>query len=315
MTFATVHKATTYAMVASAMLGLIGGGTVSPLFTLLGVVGLLASWFWEPPRVNVDRWAPWWTVLSVLVMVYALITGLATGDYLGVGAEFLIWLVLAKAFTRRTLRDWQQLHLLSLLMLVAGSVLNADLVYGLAFLLFVVTATWARIVFHLRRETEDNMLVRHRGTLAEATPLARVLASRRVVTGRLLAGTGVASLLIFLSSAIFFLAMPRIGSGFFMKGRTGLSMAGFSDGVQLGGHGVIKDDATIVMRVRLPNGYDGARAAPIHWRGVAFDSYHQGRSQPAVSKKTAPSSCSRGWNGLTRTFRLLSHCSAGWTIP
>ena len=235
MTFATVHKATTYAMVASAMLGLIGGGTVSPLFTLLGVVGLLASWFWEPPRVNVDRWAPWWTVLSVLVMVYALITGLATGDYLGVGAEFLIWLVLAKAFTRRTLRDWQQLHLLSLL--------------------------------------------------------------------------------IFLSSAIFFLAMPRIGSGFFMKGRTGLSMAGFSDGVQLGGHGVIKDDATIVMRVRLPNGYDGARAAPIHWRGVAFDSYHQGRSQPAVSKKTAPSSCSRGWNGLTRTFRLLSHCSAGWTIP
>jgi transglutaminase-like putative cysteine protease len=140
----------------------------------------------------------------------------------------------------------------------------------------VVTATWARIVFHLRRETEENLLVRHRGASTEATPIARVLASRRVVSGRLLLGTGAASLLIFVSSAIFFLAMPRVGAGFFMKGRTGLSMAGFSDGVQLGGHGVIKNDATIVMRVRMPAGYDGATAPPIHWRGVAFDAYQDG---------------------------------------
>jgi hypothetical protein len=132
MTFATVHKATTYAMVGSAMLGLVGGGMVSPIFSALGVLGLIASWFWEPPRVNVDRWSPLWTVLSVLMLVYGLVTGLATGDYLGVGAQFLIWLVVAKAFTRRALRDWQQLHLLSLLMLVAGSVLNVDLIYGLS---------------------------------------------------------------------------------------------------------------------------------------------------------------------------------------
>ena len=47
----------------------------------------------------------------------------------------------------------------------------------------------------------------------------------------------------------------------------------------------------------------------------AFDSYHCGRSQPAASKKTAPSSCSRSWKGESRTSRFEAHCSSGWTMP
>ena len=47
----------------------------------------------------------------------------------------------------------------------------------------------------------------------------------------------------------------------------------------------------------------------------AFDSYQNGRSQPAVSKNTAPSACSREWNGGSRTSRFEPHCSPGWTMP
>ena len=47
----------------------------------------------------------------------------------------------------------------------------------------------------------------------------------------------------------------------------------------------------------------------------AFDSYHCGRSQPAASKKTAPSSRSRALKGERRTSRFDAHCSDGWTIP
>ena len=70
---------------------------------------------------------------------------------------------------------------------------------------------------------------------------------------------------------------------------------------------------------------DHQRDSHSAWRGItrspysssrrSFEAYHIGRSQPAVSKKTAPSSRSRALNGLSRTFRLLSHCSDGWTIP
>ncbi len=48
---------------------------------------------------------------------------------------------------------------------------------------------------------------------------------------------------------------------------------------------------------------------------AVFDSYHIGRSQPAVSKNTAPSSRSRSWKGASRTFLFEAHCSLGWTMP
>ena len=59
----------------------------------------------------------------------------------------------------------------------------------------------------------------------------------------------------------------------------------------------------------------GRRRSPNSSSSAAFDSYHCGRSQPAASKKTAPSSRSRSWNGDSRTSRFDPHCSSGWTIP
>jgi hypothetical protein len=88
------------------------------------------------------------------------------------------------------------------------------------------------------------------------------------------------SLTIFAVAALFFLTIPRIGFGlFFQKNRAGITMTGFSDGVRLGGHGTIKTDATVVMRVKVDAPYQGRRAPYIHWRGVAFDEYADGRWQ------------------------------------
>jgi transglutaminase-like putative cysteine protease len=65
--------------------------------------------------------------------------------------------------------------------------------------------------------------------------------------------------------------------GFFFKSRGGFTMAGFNDsGVKLGGHGRIKMDSTIVMRVEVPAKYGGRGAPSIHWRGVTFDHYSNG---------------------------------------
>ncbi len=83
-------------------------------------------------------WSLAWTIASVFALVYAVLTAVVTGDFLGVGGQFLTWLVVAKAFNRRAARDWRQIYLLAFLMLVAGSVLNPDLAYGLCFLGFVI---------------------------------------------------------------------------------------------------------------------------------------------------------------------------------
>jgi transglutaminase-like putative cysteine protease len=278
MRFAVAHKVSTYLVVGFAYLAMCGGGAIAPMISLAGAVGLIASWWWEPPRVRYERWSWLWTVASILALLYTLATMVITGDILGVGAQFLIWLTFAKAFNRRAARDWQQLYLLAFLMLVAGSVLDPDLTYGLCFLGFVISMTWALTLFHLRREMEDNLLVKHAADRAsERVEVRRILDSRRIVGGRFFVGTGALSFVVFLGAAIVFLALPRVGFGFFLKARGGLSFSGFSDGVKLGGHGVLKTDSTIVMRVEIDSKLGGREAPEIHWRGVAFDHYEGGK--------------------------------------
>jgi hypothetical protein len=298
--FGVAHKTATYLMVGAAYVGLVGGGGVSPLIALLGLLGLVTSWWWEPPIIRYEKWVLPWTIASLLVLAYTVLSAIATGDYLGIGGEFLIWLTVAKACNRRAARDWQQLYLLSFLMLVAGSVLNADLNYGIAFLVFVVASTWALTLFHLRREMEDNFLLKHADDRAsERVEVRRILASRRIVDRRFFLGTGAVSIGVFVASAVFFLAMPRIGMGFFFKTRDGLNFAGFNEKVQLGGHGRIKLDSTVVMRVELPEKYGGRSAPMIHWRGTALDQYGGGEwSQSKTTLRTqwvvTP------WGGTTR---------------
>jgi protein-glutamine gamma-glutamyltransferase len=278
MRFAIAHKTATYVMVGCAYFALIAGGGVAPLISLGGLVALIASWWWEPPLIRFERWSLLWTIGSLIALLYSLLTAVASADFLGVGAEFLVWLIVAKAFNRRSARDWQQMYLLAFLMLVAGSVLNPDLTYGVFFLGFVIASTWALTLFHLRREMEDNLLVKHAADRAsERVEVRRILDSRRIVNGRFFIGTGALSLGVFVGAALVFLALPRIGVGFFLKARSGITLAGFSDGVKLGGHGVIKNDATVVMRVEIASRYGGREAPEIHWRGVAFDHYEHGQ--------------------------------------
>ncbi len=288
MRFAVAHKVASYLMVGCAYCALVGGGGVAPLIAIGGLIGLVASWWWEPPLVRIERWSLWWTIGSLITLVYSVLTAVVNADFLEVGAQFLIWLIVAKAFNRRAARDWQQMYLLAFLMLVAGSVLNPDLTYGLCFLGFVIASTWALTLFHLRREMEDNLLVKHAADRAsERVEVRRILDSRRIVNGRFFLGTGALSFAVFLFAALVFLALPRVGVGFFLKARGGLTLAGFADGVKLGGHGLIKNDATVVMRVEVAGRYGGRDAPAIHWRGVAFDHYEHGQwSRQITSPQT-----------------------------
>jgi transglutaminase-like putative cysteine protease len=278
MRFAQAHKVSSYLTVASAFLALVSGGGVSPVMTLLGFIGHVVSWFWEPPRVRIERWSWVFTTISVAALAWGIVAGVATGDYLGEGAGFLVVLTVARAFTRRAAKDWQQLYLLAFLMLVAGSVLNGDLIYGVCFLCFVVSTTWTLILFHLRREMEDNFLLKHADPRAsERVEVRRILESRRIVDRRFFVGTALVSLGVFLLATIMFLSIPRVGVGFLFRGKSGRNMIGFSDGVKLGGHGRIKNDDTVVMRVEISDRRFRGRNAPyLYWRGASQDLYKHG---------------------------------------
>src|SRR5262249_35800102 len=133
MRFAQAHKAATYGMAASAYLSLVAGGALNPVLTAAGAIGLTLRWWWDAPRGPFDRWAMLWTISSLVVLVAVAALGVTTGDWFGAGGTFLVWLLVAKAFQRKSSKDWQQLHLLSFLMLVAGSVLDPGLAYAASF--------------------------------------------------------------------------------------------------------------------------------------------------------------------------------------
>ncbi len=278
MRFALAHKMSTYIMVTCAYAALAMGGFLGEVWVMLALLGIVASWFWEPPRVRLERWALPWTIAALVVFGISTLEVLGGRDVLLVGAEFLMFLTVVKLFNRRACKDYQHVYVLAFLMLVAGTVLNYEVTYGIFFLGFVVSSTWSLILFHLRREMEDNFLLKHSdGRPSERVEVARILGSRRIVGGRFFAGSAAVSLGIFMFASLLFFLIPRIGFGFFFqKDRGALQMAGFSDGIQLGAHGVIKDNRTVVMRVKVDRQYQGRGAPYLHWRGVAFDRYHDG---------------------------------------
>jgi transglutaminase-like putative cysteine protease len=289
--FSAIHKVASYLMALCAFGGLVLSGELGSLATISTGVGIGISWYWEPPRIKLERWNFVWNAAAVSVSAYTVLAGFLGDGWIISGARFLLFLLVAKLFNRRSSRDYQQAYVVSFLMLVAGTTLNADLSYAVCFLGYVVFATWALILFHLRREIEENFLLKHASdSSSEKVEVERILNSKRIVGPAFLAGTSAISLVIFFASALLFFLFPRIGFGlFFQKSRSGVNIAGFSDGVKLGAHGLIRNDPTVVMRVKIDDDrYQGALAPELHFRGVAFDTYARGqwsRSETAWSTK------------------------------
>ncbi|PID39149.1 MAG: hypothetical protein CSB49_02090 [Proteobacteria bacterium] len=128
---------------------------------------------------------------------------------------------------------------------------------------------------------EDNYLLKHAdGAQSEKVEVARILNSRRIVGGTFLAGTALLSIGVLIGSATIFMLFPRIGVGLFAtQKRHGLAMAGFSERVELGQHGRIRDNPQVVMRIILgPKGSPrrSPPAVPILWRGSVYDQYANG---------------------------------------
>ncbi len=274
MRFIVVHKVTSYLMVATGLGALVTSEQLHPVVSALALVGLVASWWWEPPRVDLGRFETAWNVATLLMLARTGFDILTDGPLILSGVYFIVFLSVNKLFNRRTSRDYQQLYVLSFLHMVAGTALNTDLAYGALFLAYIVFCSWTLILFHLKREMEENYLLKYGDSLqGRPVQVQRVLNSRKLVGGPFLVATSAVSVVVFAGSAALFFLFPRVGFGFFMsQHRAGITMAGFSDKVELGRFGRIKDDRTVVMRVEFEGGQPDGRL-PRYWRGISLDHY------------------------------------------
>jgi transglutaminase-like putative cysteine protease len=275
MKFGLVHRIMTNALAALGVLALVTGGQFARPVAIAIVIGLVLalsvreSWQRHPAFQHLDTVS--------LLGVLALQVGRVVGGTSPLDAivEFAAALQLIRLATRRGAAHDQQVIVLALLHLIAGTVLGGGLVYGLCFLGVVIVAPGALVLSHLRREVEGNYRQGARDRTGLPVDVPRILRSRRVVGRGFLAATCLLSIPICLFTALLFVTFPRVGLSLLMLNRTkSVRNIGFTNRVDLGEVGVLRADATLAMRVEVPN----LPASPpermtFHLRGTALDAW------------------------------------------
>lgn len=292
MRFRAVHKLTTYLLASIAVFTLASSSILSTFSLILFVLAVGLSWHADPET----RIGGWFERLATLLNVVTLIL-LAVAVFQVARSfpdvdllpflDFVLFLLALKLCQRRGNRDYLQVYILSFLIMLAGAWLATSVVFVIGFGFYVVLATWTLVLFHLRREIEENYIVRHSSeSKAEQVTATRVLNSRRVVGAAFFATTGGIALLVLLGSSLVFAMVPRVGIGFILGGvRRQVGIAGFTDEVKLGMHGSIStDNQTVVLRSQVPSiasitdekTRDHAISS-LYWRGTVYDTYDKGQ--------------------------------------
>ncbi|MGF1465871.1 MAG: transglutaminaseTgpA domain-containing protein [Sandaracinaceae bacterium] len=279
MSFRRLHQVVTYLLSAFGLFALSLGGELDAIAIGVLVAAYVGSLVAEGPILDDPRWVRGWTIGLMALLALQVLRGVAGAPLLPLGLEFIGALLVSRLYNRRSATEYQQAAALSILALIAGTVLSTQLSYAFAFLGFVIVTPWVLALGHLRAEIEGHYGEREAespgGSGSGATRVARVLGSRRVIGPRFLLGTAALAVPLFLMTGVLFVAFPRVGLGFLTFGiRSGQRVAGFGSNIELGDFGVLRTDSTVVVRVTPP----GLPEAPpplaaIRLRGTSFDRY------------------------------------------
>ena len=191
-------------------------------------------------------------------------------DLLPAGIHFLVILLNVKLITLQDRRDYRHLYAISLMAVLASAALTTDLWYVSVFVLYGLAAVWSLLLYHLTGRTAACP------PLSASGPDAAPAASLQI-TGRFFWLTNGMAVSTFALTLLIFFLLPRISIGILQKPQgEGLRTTGFSERVDLGMIGSVKEDPQIVMRVELPDQEAGSRER-FYLRGLAYDQYN-GRS-------------------------------------
>jgi transglutaminase-like putative cysteine protease len=276
MRFGLIHRIMTDALAALGLLSLLASGELNRWFVIVTLVGLVVAVL-LPQRYQDGALVRRLAVVVPLSLLALQTSRLFSGEtLLPLAVEFAAALQVVRLATRRGAAHDQQVIVLALMHLIAGTVLGTSLSYGLCFIGFLVVAPGALVLSHLRREVEGNYRQGARDRTGLPVDVPRILRSRRVIGRPFLVFTCLLSIPIFLFTSLIFVMFPRVGLSLLLLGQDRRErVVGFSDRVDLGGVGRLRSDPTIVMRVEHPSlpAEPPVRLA-LYLRGASFDRYN-----------------------------------------
>src|SRR5688500_4613033 len=188
--------------------------------------------------------------------------------------QFLVLLHLVKLWEQRANRDYAQLLVLSLLLMVAAAINTASLVFGLLFVAYLFLSLYCCLLFHLKVETDT---ARAGMALPEEKVSGERLRQDQTYLARSMRRlTGFVSVVSVVMAVAVFVAFPR-GSGANLLGplqfRPAQALTGFSDEVGFQKIAQIQQNDQIMAYVHVWRNDVKVEGDTILLRGTTLDRY------------------------------------------
>lgn len=213
------------------------------------------------------------TVLGLLLLVAAVRRGNST-PILVIG-HFLVFLQIVKLFEQRANRDYAQLLVLSLLLMVAAAISTASLLFGLMFIAYLFLSLYCCLLFHLKVETDHARQAI--GMPEEQLNPATLRQDQRYLTRSMQRLTALVAVFAIITAVLTFLFFPRgTGAGVLgpLQWRPSQTLTGFSDSVSFQNVAVLTQNPQPVAWVKLfKDGKPYHSSAPLMLRGLTLDRY------------------------------------------
>jgi protein-glutamine gamma-glutamyltransferase len=280
MTFARYFKLSSYCLIGAGFLSLVATGRIGPGSIILFTSVFISSWFIDTGSLR--QRIPTW-VLNCVALAYLFFLPFdgrhLSHSFILAVIHLLLFVSAIKLLTVSKDRDYLQLYLISFMEILAASTLTVNIVFGLCLLLFLFCSINSMVLFEMRRSNakmQGSAKVQPLVTSREPHSNGLQLFSP-FPSGLFFITTAGITLLIVIAAIPLFFLLPRVNVGLYKRpsGDTQL-LSGFSDRVELGQLGTIKQSDAVVMRIRT-NKPPSEMPAELKWRGIAFD-YFDGRA-------------------------------------
>jgi len=249
------------------------------LMLIAGSLTVLSRYVTEgPSNWHMPRWLL--NLLALAAVAWLLMEMMMRRSHVIVAmGHFTMWLQILQLFAPRTNRDYGQILVLSLMLMIGASILTVSMVYGMLLAVYCVLGLWTVLWFQLKT-TSDHVIAaakRAGDALPAAAPVAQPVVGPRY-RWHLRGMAVVIGCFCAVTSGVLFVVMPRAKENFLtqrLAGVTGDSKPGFSNNVNLNVKPSTRGDKDPVlnMRVTLNGDAVGSDDMTFLLRGAALDLY------------------------------------------
>ena len=265
-------RPTLYVLVALGFTGF-AIATLAPIMWMLGMAGLILNvWLVKTRRF---RPLPRWSANALTLGLAGITTFAVIGDprpIFPIG-NFLLVLQLIKLFEQRANRDYAQVLVLSLLLMVAAAISTASLIFGLLFIAYLLLSPYACLLFHLKVETDHAKRLMGLDE-RQADPMT-LKQDQRYLNRSMTRLTGLVATAATIMAVCVFIFFPRGSAAnvFNWRYQPVVPMTGLSDQMDMKSVSRVQTNTTQIASVKITHNGELVKSGEIYLRGNVFDQY------------------------------------------